>query len=417
MKKKFLRLPLLLSAVAIPLCCTLLLSSRQHEASPETAAASLPETVVTVTSPAEQSSPLPADDTEEMRGVWIPYMTLQLAEEERTEQAFRKKIDIILDTCVQYHLNTVIVQVRPFGDAIYPSEFYPWSHILSGTQGKAVPYDPMDIIVRAAHHRHLAVHAWINPFRISTGQTPPSLSADNPYCRWQNDNDTENDVYTFAYQDGLYYNPAYPEVRKLIIDGVRELVSRYPLEGIQIDDYFYPSEEAGYDRSSYNAYCQTMAEGCVPLSLHEWRKNNVNMLIAGMYRAIHQTNPHTVFGIAPQCNFDNNEKLSADVLRWCSDNGYIDYLCPQMYISMNHPVFPFRDLAERWCALVEGRPVKLYFGLALYKIGTEDDGGTWLSETDNIPQEIAYLRQCGVKGYMLYAYDYLDRIAISKLLN
>ena len=126
MKKKFLRLPLLLLAVAIPLCCTLLLSSRQHEASPETAAASLPETVVTVTSPAEQSSPLPADNTEEMRGVWIPYMTLQLAEEERTEQAFRKKIDIILDTCVQYHLNTAIVQVRPFGDAIYPSEFYPW---------------------------------------------------------------------------------------------------------------------------------------------------------------------------------------------------------------------------------------------------------------------------------------------------
>lgn len=428
MKKKILRVLVLLLAAVIPVLCTMLVSRANGAVPPspsvhdseEATAAAADESVSppSVLSAAESTSkvsvpngnPAHPDDAaeEEMRGVWIPYMSLQLKEGERDESHFRQKIDTMLDNCVRHDLNTVVVQVRPFGDALYPSRWFPWSHILTGTQGQAVDYDPLDIIVRAAHHRHLAVHAWVNPFRISTGQTPPSLAKDNPYCRWQNDSDPDNDDYTFTYDGGIYYNPAYPAVRQLIIDGVRELVANYPLDGVQIDDYFYPSEEEGYDRQSYEAYRHAVSEGCQPLSLGEWRKTNVNMLLAGMYRAIHQTRGSTVFGIAPQCNFDNNEKLSADVLCWCRDNGYMDYLCPQLYVSMNHPVFPFKALADRWQSLVTDRPIKLYFGLALYKVGTDADGGTWLSDVDNLSQEIAYLRQSGVDGYLLYAYDYLE---------
>lgn len=427
MKKKILRLLILLLAAVVPVLCTLLLS-RQADSQPPADAAlpdEVPSAVSAVVSDKEETVPpdetsttafdeasqtLPPSADEEVRGVWIPYMSLQLNKDEQDEAHFRQKIDAMLDRCVQHDLNTVIVQVRPFGDALYPSDYFPWSHILTGTQGKAVPYDPLAIIVEDAHQRHLAVHAWVNPFRISTGQTPPALSDDNPYSRWQKDNDPDNDLYTFAYDGGLYYDPAYPAVRALIIDGVRELVSRYPLDGIQIDDYFYPSEEEGYDHLSYEAYCDTVGEGCPPLSLSEWRKNNVNMLLAGMYRAIHQARNGVVFGIAPQCNFDNNEKLSADVLRWCRDNGYMDYLCPQLYVSIAHPVFPFKALADRWRELVKDRPIQLYFGLALYKVGTDADGGTWLSDTDNLSEEIDYLRQCGVNGYLLYAYDYLENL-------
>lgn len=421
MKKKFLRSLCLFLALSVPMVLTLLFSRQSSvstavpdnaEAAPESQAVSSVTAPPTVTSTASTAPPSrqPAAGLSEMRGVWIPYMSLQLNAEERTEQAFRQKISTMMDHCVQQGLNTVIVQVRPFGDAIYPSEYFPWSHIISGQQGKGVDFDPLEIIVQTAHERRLAVHAWINPFRISTGQTPDALSGNNPCMRWRKDDDPSNDLYTFTYQDGIYYNPAYPEVRRLIIDGVRELVTRYPLEGIQIDDYFYPSEEEGYDKKSYEAYCQTVTDGSTPLSLGEWRKNNVNMLIAGIYRTIHQSGSSVVFGIAPQCNFDNNEKLSADVLTWCRDNGYIDYLCPQLYVSMAHPVFPFRELADRWKETLSDSPVTLYFGLGLYKAGTDADGGTWQTDTDNIQEEINYLRQIGIAGYLLYSYDYLSHL-------
>ncbi len=413
MKKKFLRPIWLTAALMIPLCCLLLVLPSQ-EPSPVNASDNLESPSSAVLPISAENKTVSADtvssDTEEMRGVWIPYMSLELAESERSERAFRQKIDTMLNTCLQYHLNTVIVQVRPFGDAIYPSSYYPWSHIISGTQGEGADYDPLDIIVRAAHHRHLAVHAWINPFRISTGQTPPTLSADNPYQQWHTDSDPDNDDYTFTYDGGLYYNPAYPAVRKLIIDGVREIVSRYPVDGIQIDDYFYPSEAEGYDRQSYADYCGRIKNGSQPLTLSEWRKNNVNMLLAGMYRAIHQARTGVVFGIAPQCNFDNNEKMSADVLRWCRENGYMDYLCPQLYVSMNHPIFPFPSLTDRWRETLSNRSVKFYGGLSLYKIGTEADSGTWLSDPNTLAEEIAYLRQHNADGFMLYAYDYLSKI-------
>lgn len=366
-------------------------------------------------------SPLPSEENSEvshsfkdeirapknMKGVWIPYMALQLEENEVTEENCRRKYSALIDCCAEKGLNTVIVQVRPFSDAIYPSKLFPMSHIISGKQGVSVDFDPLKIMIDCAHEKGLSVHAWINPFRISTGETPSAISDDNPCVQLKND---DNHQYTFNCGKGLYYNPADSTVRKLIIDGVKELLENYEIEGIQIDDYFYPEESEGCDSQSYEMYLKTVSEGCVPLSKDEWRKNNVNMLVAEIWSTVHQKSGKAVFGIAPQCNFENNEIIGADVIKWCSENGYADYICPQLYVSMEHPVFPFRKLASQWREKVTNSSTALYFGLGIYKDGTDADGGTWLSRKDNISAEINCVRELGADGYILYSCEFLDRL-------
>ena len=349
----------------------------------------------------------------EMRGVWLPCMSLVLNEEEQNEKGFRKKISVITDRCRDYGLNTLIVHVRPFGDALYKSKIFPWSHVLSGVQGKDAGFDPLEIILEEAHKKKLAVHAWINPLRISTGQTPPELSTNNPYIKWKNDPDIDINDYAFEYNNGIYYDPSNPEVRKLILDGVREITENYDVDGIHIDDYFYPSEETDYDMKNYEAYLNSVPEGSKPLSHGEWRKNNINMLVAGMYDIVHNSEKNLVFGISPQCNFDNNDRISADIKSWCSMSGYVDYICPQIYVSNEHPVFPFKTLADEWRKYVTA-DIKLYFGLGLYKAGTDADGGTWLGSDDNIKTQIEYLRKIKVDGFILYSYDYLTEEAAAK---
>ena len=138
------------------------------------------------------------------------------------------------------------------------------------------------------------------------------------------------------------------------------------------------------------------------------------MLIEGIYSKIHSIKSNVVFGIAPQCNFDNNEKIGADVSVWCSQNGYIDYICPQLYVSNNHPTFPFNPLADKWKSTVTNPNIKLYFGLGMYKAGSDADNGTWLMSDDNLKKQIEYSRTIKTNGFMLYSYEYLENADTEK---
>ena len=356
----------------------------------------------------QESSVCEEIKTDELRGIWIPCMSLQAGEDERSEGAYRKKISDIMEKCADFGFNTVIVQVRPFSDALYPSEYFPWSHIISGVQGESADFDPLQLMIEEAHSRKLAVHAWINPLRIKLGTTPDELSDDNPYVMWQKDEKHKDESFCFSCGDGLYYDPSAPQVRELIINGVRELAEKYDIDGLQIDDYFYPSDDTDYDSKSYEAYKKTVDKSCVPLSQQEWRKNNINMLIAGMSSALHSAKKGAVFGISPQGNFDNNEIMSADTKSWCSVPGYADYICPQLYVSMEHPVFPFVELAEKWREYADSSGTQLYLGLGLYKAGTDADGGTWLIKKNNIHDQIIYCREHGIRGFIVYSYEFLN---------
>lgn len=350
------------------------------------------------------------EKSEEMRGIWIPYMTLDMSNTDRTEKTFTSKINTILDNCKKYKANTIIVHVRPFCDSIYPSEYFPSSHIISGKQGVNSDYDPLEIIINLAKEKGLKVHAWVNPLRIKLSESNFNLAENNPCLIWQNDDDKSNDSYIMTYKNGIYLNPAYPETRKLIIDGIREIVKNYDVDGIQLDDYFYPSEEKDYDKSSYEQYKSSLSSGSIPMTQEEWRTANINSLVSGIYSAVHSENENCLFGIAPECNTDNDIKAGADVFSWGNTYGYVDYICPQIYVSNNHQTAPFQELADKWKKIVSNSNVKLYLGLAVYKAGTDADNGTWLENNESsniIASQIEYSRKIKTDGFMLYSYDYL----------
>lgn len=348
------------------------------------------------------------DDFEEIRGIWIPFMSLDMKGTDFSEAAFRAKFDNMVSKSKSYGLNTLIVHVRPYGDSMYPSEIFPWSHLLTGTQGNDPGFDPLAYMVQKTHSEGMQFHAWINPLRIQSKGNPSTLAANNPYNQWRNDSDTSNDDYVVDFDGGKYYNPAYPQVQAKIISGIREIVKNYPVDAIHFDDYFYPTQDESFDKNAYTKYCSKISDGAVALSLQEWRTNNINTLISGVYSAIKSENSNVKFGISPQCNIQNDINMGADVYTWGSASGYVDYLCPQVYVSFNHPTLTFDKSANDWKNLVTNPEVKLYYGLAVYKSGSDMDSGTWQGSNEILKQQIEYGRNLDADGFMLYSWDYMD---------
>ncbi len=335
---------------------------------------------------------------EEMRGVWISYIELSMEKEsDKSEEAFRKKFDKIAENSKGYGLNTLIVQVRPYGDALYKSEYYPWSHILTGTQGKNPGYDPLKIMCEISRKYGMQIHAWVNPYRITLNETPGELSDDNPYVKNKN--------LGLTTDSGIILDPSNKKARELITKGVVEIVKNYDIDGIQFDDYFYPEDIADCDSKSYESYISEVGEKN-SMNLDNWRFANVNMLICETYRAIHSESNYVVFGISPQGNIDNNKKLYADVKSWCNCRGFVDYICPQIYFSTENPALTFENALESWSTLDYDENVKLYVGLAGYKAGTDDDEGTWAESDSILADEYRILKSNEkAEGFMIYSYN------------
>ncbi len=335
---------------------------------------------------------------DEMRGVWISYIELSMEnEQDKSERAFREKFEKIAENCRGFGLNTLIVQVRPFGDALYKSEYYPWSHILTGTQGKNPGYDPLKIMCEISNNYNLDIHAWVNPYRVTLNNKPQKLSDNNPYS-------TDNSI-GLKTESGIILDPSNEQARKLIVDGIIEIVKNYDIDGIQFDDYFYPENIGDADSESYEKYTAEMGKDS-SMNIENWRKANVNMLVCETYRAIHSNSDDVVFGISPQGNIDNNEKLYADVKSWCTCKGFVDYICPQIYFSTENPALTFEDSLKSWCELDFYEGVNLYIGLAGYKAGTDDDEGTWSNSNDILAQEYKILEKYDKSGgFMIYSYN------------
>ena len=183
-----------------------------------------------------------SDNPNTYKAVWLSYLEFnayQNSVSENNEEAFRDFFQRVLNRCKKIGLNHIIVHVRPFGDALYESEYYPWAACISGKQGKSPGYDPLKIMVEMAHKEGIKIEAWINPFRISSGSSISDLSDDNQAKLWSTSPETERNILT--YENALYYNPASEQVRELICNGVQEIVNNYNVDGIHMDDYFYPT--------------------------------------------------------------------------------------------------------------------------------------------------------------------------------
>ena len=350
---------------------------------------------------AEQETELPKGQETEAReavAVWVPYMSLTT--EEKTEQAFKENYEHIVDSSKAMGINTLYIHVRPFGDSLYPSEYFPWSHLLTGEQGGDPGYDPLAYMIEYAHSKDMEFHAWLNPMRVKSAETPSELAGNNPYKTLSG----EYPFYFMEYEGGVYLNPAYQYVRTLIADSAAEIVRNYQVDGIHFDDYFYPAEDAELDFAAYESYAGTVGEA---LSLQEWRCVNINTMVSQVYSAVKQENEAVQFGISPAGNLDNNLKIGADVKEWCRTAGYIDYICPQLYYSYENEALGFSDALESWMSLDRHDELEMYIGLAVYKAGSDADNGTWLLENDNIKRQIEDSRLAGGDGIALYSYDYL----------
>lgn len=354
----------------------------------------IPNTADEVNRPAVKIERSGVHTPDEMRGVWVTYMTLDVENESDKESAFNKKIDTIIQDTKNGGFNTLIVQVRPFCDAIYPSEYFPWSHIISGKQGVDPGFDPLNTIIEKCRANDLYIHAWVNPYRVSTGKTPQQLSDDNPCVR--------DDSLLSKIGEGMYLNPYSEKAQQLIADGVRELVENYDIDGVQFDDYFYPEDCGDFDMKDYQQY---QKDNNVSLTIDTFRKNNVNNMVKKAYKAAHEADDNILFGISPQGNLSNNETIYADVKTWCKDNGYIDYICPQLYYSLDNPALTFENSLNEWLKLKKHDGLRFYVGLSGYKAGTDADDGTWLDNNDILETEIGILRKSNVSGFMLYSYD------------
>lgn len=346
----------------------------------------------------------------EMRAVWVNYneLSMKLYENGGTESDFRKKA---AEMCLNIRadgLNTVILQVRPFCDAFYPSKYFPWSAYLTGTQGQAVDYDPLAVFLDCAKAQNLSVQAWINPYRVLPSTDWDLLSADNPARKWYAAGKTENLLLT---GEGIYLNPASAEAQTLILNGVREIVENYAVSAIHLDDYFYPTADYAVDADSYAQY--TAAGGA--LSQDDWRRENVNAFVSALYSAVKSVNPQVQVVVSPGGDLERNyNALYADVAFWARE-GFVDVLLPQLYYGFENEKKPFENTAAEWANLQYADGVSLCFGLAAYKCGEEDTyagsgAAEWTEHTDILARQVSVCRtleKCDGFAFFTYSSIYL----------
>lgn len=327
----------------------------------------------------------------EVKAVWISYIELKTLLLGKTEAEFAESIEKAFQNVKDLGLNTVVVHVRPYGDAVYQSDYFPWSAYAKGF-GEDPGYDPLTVMVTKAHQLDLSFHAWVNPYRSVTEEESQKISNEYPFAKWLHNEKKGTNIVNLSGR--WFYNPGVEEVRQLIVAGVEEIVKYYPVDAIHFDDYFYPTTDTEFDQTLYQAY---LDEGG-SLELDAWRRENVNTLLRDTYVAIKKINDGVLFGISPQANISNNFKNQyADVIRWCSSPGYLDYICPQIYYNFKSETTDFVKSLTTWEALVTHPAIKLYIGIAPYKIGRVDqwactgaNGGTCSAPND-----------CGAKGWMV----------------
>ena len=352
----------------------------------------------------------------EMRGVWVSSVyNLDYPSSPTTDSdKLKAEADEILDNCVKWGLNAVFLQVRPSGDALYKSDLFPWSKYLTGSVGTAPQdgFDPLEYWVEAAHKRGLELHAWINPYRITRSKDTEwnSLPSTHPAKM--------NPDWVVKYSDGNYYfDPGIPEVRDLVTRGAVEIVQNYDVDGLHMDDYFYPGTDFN-DAATYQKYGSSFS------NIADFRRDSVNQLVAQLDTAVHNIDPDIQFGISPSGIWANKStdprgsnssgsehyvSSYADSLYWI-ENGLVDYIIPQIYWEIGHKLADFATLADWWNDAVAGSDVHLYIGMGAYRCA-DNPTGVWTT-TDPLFDSLAYLEnKDNVGGCVFFRYGSIPAVS------
>ena len=325
---------------------------------------------------------------------WMTYSELMVTSELKTKEAYEKHIDSYFVNMKEIGVTDCFVQVRPFADAMYKSEFFPVSKYAVNAEG----FDVLEVIISVADRYNIGVHAWVNPYRIDTS----SAVKDSIWL-------TDYKDSVVSLESGVYFNPADMTAQSLILSGVEELLENYNIKGIHIDDYFYPEDMGEADGVQYKAYKK--AGGKKDIS--SWRRENVNSLVSAIYLKVKACGEDKIFSISPAGNTDKDYyELYADVYAW-SQGGYCDMILPQIYFGFDNSTLPFEECLDRWVSITDTDKVKLVPGLALYKCGKEDTfagrGKTeWQTDSDIISRQVEVLKDKGCQGFALYSSSYIN---------
>ncbi|MBR1634371.1 MAG: family 10 glycosylhydrolase [Lachnospiraceae bacterium] len=314
-----------------------------------------------------------ASDAEELHGIWVSVFDFAaLGLNDKSESEFRRKTEKFMDLAEDQGINVVFFQVRAYDDAAWKSDTFPACSYLtssassSRTAYNTYSYDPLSIVIDAAHENDIELHAWMNPYRINTGQ---------------------------------FLDPGLAGSQKRVKTAVNELLE-YDIDGIHFDDYFYHATE-GYvkpgNRNKSYAVNISYTEKC----------KNVNKLVKKVCKLCHKKDK--VFGISPQGNVANDMNAGADVKTWLSKDGYVDYVAPQLYWSDSDSKSLYSERLKQFVKLHQNS-ARLYIGLALYKAGTSgalDDPG-WGQSQKNLADQVKKLRDKDADGFILFSARYLD---------
>jgi len=312
-----------------------------------------------------------------------------------TDQQKKEVIDI-LNMHVKNGMNAIIMQVRPASDAFYQSELEPWSRYLTGTPGKAPSpfYDPLQFWIEQCHLRNMEFHAWLNPFRVAQNANEPLAGNHIAF---------KHPDWIVNYGGKLYFDPGLPQTREFVVKVVTDIVSRYDLDAIHFDDYFYPYplKEDFPDENSFSQYNR----GFLASQKADWRRDNVDLLIRQLSETVKKLKPWVKFGISPfgvwrnkaddpqgsetTAGTTNYDQLYADILKW-QKNGWIDYCLPQLYWQIGHPSVDFLTLSKWWAAHAYNRG--MYIGHAIYKLESNSTISEW-RDPEQLVKQIRITRQ------------------------
>ncbi len=349
----------------------------------------------------------------EMNGVWIASISnIDFpSKPDLSENELKAELDAIVENTADAGLDTIFFQVRPSADALYDSDIFPVSRYLS-SDGR-LTLDCLEYIIEAAEKKGISVHAWINPLRVAVGGTVDDLSKDHPAAK--------NPEWCTKYADGkIYFNCGEPEVRKLIADGIQEIVANYDVAGVVFDDYFYPypyyeTDEEGNrvaaafaDDDAFSAYGTEFDD------IGDWRRDNVNRLVELSYKTVKKADKKCLFGVSPFGIWKNgygDESGSAtrgsqsyfeiycDTLAWAKGE-YVDYIAPQLYWTDDTAAASYSVLTEWWSEALEGTGTALLVSHAAYRYDEwESPSGIMTSQVENAGSYYNY------RGSIFYGYE------------
>jgi uncharacterized lipoprotein YddW (UPF0748 family) len=322
------------------------------------------------------------------KAVWISYLDMSelLAD---SESEFEENVANAFSNVASVGCNTVYVHVRAFGDAYYDSRLFPAVSAISDGNGGVI-YDPLEIMTVQAHRLGLSLHAWINPFRCGKAE---DMVEGTKICEWFSDTEKYPEFISQPNDDEHFWlNPACAEVRELIADGAAEIAENYDVDGIHIDDYFYPTTDESFDS-------KTFAESDFDGDLSDWRLENCSETVREIYSAVKSVDSEILFGVSPQGNIDNNyTAMYADVRRWCAEDGYLDYIVPQIYFGYENSACPFAETLAEWVEIAAEGNADIVCGIGFYKLESDSE---FADDTGIIARQIsdAFSSGCGVAFY------------------